>query len=67
MMGGFIYFICFFQGKGWVRYSIFFFLEEDLENNGVIQSDRQATRAMCWENPKDLPACDISDCSRSDR
>lgn len=47
--------------------SIFLFLEVDLEYNGVIWSDSQATRAMCWENPKDLPACDVSDCTRSDR
>lgn len=39
----------------------------DLENNGVIWSDRQETRATCWENLKDLPACDVGECKRSDR
>lgn len=38
----------------------------DFENNSVIWSDRQETRATCWENLKDLPACDVGECKRSD-
>lgn len=63
MMGGVFLFFC----ARWVCNSIFLFLKVDFEYNGVIWSDRQATRAMCWENPKDLPACDVSEWKRSDR
>ncbi len=47
--------------------AFFFFLKVDWEYNGIIWNDRQATRAMCWENPKDPPASDVSEWKRSDR
>lgn len=61
----------FFWGGGYKTWLgvivVLFLLEVDLAYNGVTWSDSQATRAMCWETPEELLACDVVECSRSDR
>lgn len=56
-MGGLLFFF-----KVWEEGLIApFILKVDFEYNGVIQSDRQETRAESLENPTGPLTCDVSD------